>query len=206
MKLKLVQPEKSAQSSTKPPQRKKNEESRAREYLTIAEVKAMCSAATDAGRYGFRDALLIEMLFRHGFRACEVIALTWDQVHFDDGTLHVTRAKNGTPATHFLDGDEVRKLRRHKRESESTRFVFTSERGGPLTTRAVHKIVARAGELAELEFSVHPHMLRHAKGYQLAQRGVDTRAIQAYLGHRDIKSTVVYTQLDPSRFKGFGGW
>jgi site-specific recombinase XerD len=78
-----------------------------------------------------------------------------------------------------------------------------NERGGPLTTRAVHKIVARAGEVAELTFPVHPHMLRHAKGYQLAQRGIDTRAIQGYLGHRDIKSTVVYTQLDPSRFRGF---
>jgi site-specific recombinase XerD len=47
-------------------------------------------------------------------------------------------------------------------------------------------------------------MLRHAKGFQLAQKGADTRAIQGYLGHRDIKSTVIYTELDPNRFKGFG--
>ena len=82
------------------------------------------------------------------------------------------------------------------------RFVFCSERGGPLTSRAVHHIVKRAGEEAGIAFSIHPHMLRHARGFLLAQKGTDTRAIQGYLGHRDIKSTVAYTELDPSRFKG----
>ena len=83
-------------------------------------------------------------------------------------------------------------------------FVFTSERGTPISQRAVHHVIARAGECAGIAFPVHPHMLRHAKGYQLAQQGTDTRAIQGYLGHRDIKSTVVYTELDPTRYKGFG--
>ena len=73
-----------------------------------------------------------------------------------------------------------------------------------MTTAAVRKIVTRAGHVARLPFPVHPHMLRHAKGFQLAQKGADTRAIQGYLGHRDIKSTVIYTELDPNRFKGFG--
>lgn len=204
--MRLVGPEKTAQSPNLPPQRQPNITRRSREHLTVNEVRALCAAAERTGRYGFRDALLIEVMFRHGLRACEVVGLTWDQVHFDDGTLHVTRAKSGTPATHFLEGEEARRLRKHKRKEEAGRFVFSSERRGPLTTRAVHKIVARAGEVAGMAFPVHPHMLRHAKGYQLAQRGVDTRAIQAYLGHRDIKSTVIYTQLDPGRFKSFGGW
>lgn len=108
---------------------------------------------------------------------------------------------NGTPATHYLEGDELRQLRRLHRESAQARFVFSSERGGPLTTRTVHHIVNRAGEEAGLPFPVHPHMLRHAKGFNLAQRGVDTRAIQGFLGHRDIKSTVIYTELDPASFK-----
>jgi len=203
MALTLVQPEKSEQSR-KPPTRKANRETRAREYLTSDEAKRLREAAAKVGRYGFRDSLLIEVIYRHGLRVSEACALTWDQFHFEDGTMHVTRVKNGTPSTHFLEGDEMRRLRRLKRESPASRFVFSSERGSTLTTRAVHKIIARAGEVAELEFPVHPHMLRHARGYQLAGRGVDTRAIQAYLGHRDIKSTVVYTALSPERFKGFG--
>jgi len=81
--------------------------------------------------------------------------------------------------------------------------VFVSERGGPLTDSSVRKIVARAGEVAELPFPVHPHMLRHAAGYYLASKGHDTRAILAYLGHRNIMHTVKYTELAPGRFNDF---
>jgi site-specific recombinase XerD len=95
-------------------------------------------------------------------------------------------------------------LRKLQREYEGSAFVFASERQGPLSINAVHKIVVRAGELAGIEFPVHNHTLRHAKGFQLASRGVDTRAIQAYFGHKNIQHTVRYTQLDPKRFKGFG--
>lgn len=202
MPLHLVQPEKSAKSS-RPPLRRANEETRSREYLTVEEVRQLKAAARQQGRNGFRDSLLIEVMFRHGLRVSEAAALTRDQIHFDDGTLHVRRVKNGTPATHYLDGDEMRRLRRLTRDSAASRFVFCSERGGPVSERTIHHIVKRAGATAGLPFPVHPHMLRHAKGYQLAQKGTDTRAIQGYLGHRDIKSTTVYTQLDPSRFEGF---
>jgi type 1 fimbriae regulatory protein FimE len=81
--------------------------------------------------------------------------------------------------------------------------VFTTERRGPLTDSAVRKIVARAGEEAKLGFPVHPHMLRHACGFKLANEGHDTRAIQHYLGHRNIQHTVRYTEMAPDRFKMF---
>jgi site-specific recombinase XerD len=199
--LQLVQEEYSAKSP-QPPRRKSNREVRSREYLTGDEVKRLREAARQTGRNGFRDALLISMMFRHGLRVSEVVALTRDAIHFENGTIYIQRSKNGTPATHYLDGDETRQLKRLFRESAASRFVFCSERGGPLSERSAHHIVQRAGEVAELPFTVHPHMLRHAKGYQLAQRGVDTRTIQGFLGHRDIKSTVVYTELDPSRYAG----
>lgn len=81
--------------------------------------------------------------------------------------------------------------------------MFISERGGPLTTRAVHRILADTGEKAGFEFSIHPHMLRHACGFYLANKGQDTRAIQDYLGHKEIQHTVRYTQLAPGRFEKF---
>lgn len=202
-KLRLVQSEKSEQFKHKPPVRRRNGDRRTREYLTGDEVKKLRAAAATVGRYGFRDSLLLELLYRHALRVSEVVDLTWEQFHFDEGTMHVRRRKNGTPATHYLDGSEMRRLKRLQRESKPSRFVFTGKRVGTLTTRAVHKIVARAGEVAGFDFSVHPHMLRHAKGFQLANRGADTRPIQGFLGHRDIKSTVVYTALAPDRFKGF---
>ncbi len=94
-------------------------------------------------------------------------------------------------------------LRRLLRDYPNTDYVFVSERKAPLTTDAVRKIVGRAGQLANIGFSVHPHMLRHATGYKLANDGQDTRAIQHYLGHKNIQHTTRYTQLAVDRFKSF---
>ena len=74
-------------------------------------------------------------------------------------------------------------------------FVFTSERGSPFTTAGFARMVERAGVEAKLGFKAHPHMLRHACGFALANKGHDTRALQAYLGHRNIQHTVRYTEL-----------
>jgi type 1 fimbriae regulatory protein FimE len=82
-------------------------------------------------------------------------------------------------------------------------YVFVSERKAPLCADAVRKIVGRAGREAGIEFPVHPHMLRHATGYKLANDGQDTRAIQHYLGHRNIQHTTRYTELAADRFKDF---
>jgi site-specific recombinase XerD len=82
-------------------------------------------------------------------------------------------------------------------------FIFTSERGAPFTTAGFARMVERAGTAAKLGFKAHPHMLRHACGFALANKGHDTRALQAYLGHRNIQHTVRYTELAPTRFKNF---
>ena len=81
--------------------------------------------------------------------------------------------------------------------------MFTSERGSPFTTSGFAKLVERAGEAADLGLPAHPHMLRHACGFALASKGHDTRALQAYLGRRNIHHTVRYTELSPDRFKNF---
>jgi integrase len=136
--------------------------------------------------------------------SCELCDLRWDQVDFRSATLHVSRAKKGTPATHPIVGDELRALRRLQREQNpKSSFVFVSERGSPFTTAGFLRLVERAGERAKFAFPVHPHMLRHACGFALANRGHDTRSLQAYLGHRSIQHTVRYTELSPTRFKNF---
>jgi integrase len=185
------------------PLRRPNAELRTREYLTAAEIGRLTDAAK-ANRYGHRDATIILLVYRHGLRASELIDLRWDQVDFNAATLAVRRAKKGTPSTHPIRGDELRALRRLAREQDpKSPFVFTSERGAPFTTAGFARMVERAGALAGFEFKAHPHMLRHACGFALANRGHDTRSLQAYLGHKNIQHTVRYTELSPDRFKDF---
>ena len=200
--LKLVTPT-AVNRTVATPKRLPNAKLRTREYLTDAEVARLIDIAKN-NRHGHRDATMILVAYRHGLRAAELTDLRWDQIAFQSATLHVRRVKRGTPSTHPILGDELRALRRLQREQQpKSPFVFTSERGSPFTTAGFARIVERAGTEAGLGFKAHPHMLRHACGYALANKGHDTRALQAYLGHRNIQHTVRYSELAPDRFKGF---
>ena len=145
-----------------PPGRRPNAELRSREHLTEAEIERLIDAAK-SNRHGHRDAAMLLAAFRHGLRAAELVDLRWDQVDFRTATLHVRRAKKGTPSTHPILGDELRALRRLQREQEpKSPFMFTSERGAPFTTAGFARMVERARNAAKLGFKAHPHMLRHA--------------------------------------------
>jgi integrase len=199
--LKLVTP--TTVKRTVAPRRPPNGDLRRREYLTEAEVERLM-AATKGNRWGHRDATMLLVAYRHGLRAAELVDLRWDQVDFKTATLHVRRVKQGTPSVHPILGDELRALRRLRRERDPiSAYLFTSERGAPFTTAGFARMVERAGVEAKLSFKAHPHMLRHACGYALANRGHDTRALQAYLGHKNIQHTVRYTEMSPTRFKDF---
>ncbi len=184
------------------PIRRPNADLRSREYLTPAEVDSLVEAAKK-NRHGHRDSTMVLMAYRHGFRVSELVDLRWSQVDFDGHRLHVCRAKKGTPATHPLMGDEIRALRKLRREAPHSDFVFMTERGAPFSTSAFAKLVEKAGKVANLGVKAHPHMLRHACGFALANKGHDTRSLQAYLGHRNIQHTVRYTELSATRFKDF---
>lgn len=186
-----------------PPVRLTNAERRSREYLTPSEVDDLISAASRTGRHGHRDKTLILIAYRHGLRVTELVNLRWEMIDLQDGLIHINRLKNGVPSLHPIRGTELRALRKVKRDYPETDYVFVSERKGPMTTATVRKLIARAGAVADLPFSVHPHMLRHSTGYKLANDGQDTRAIQHYLGHRNIQHTVRYTELSPDRFQDF---
>jgi type 1 fimbriae regulatory protein FimB/type 1 fimbriae regulatory protein FimE len=199
--LNLVTP--STKKRTVVPKRRPNAELRTREHLTEAEVEKLMSA-TKNNRYGHRDSTMILVGYRHGLRASELTGLRWDQVDFANANMHVRRVKQGSPSTHPIRGDELRALRRLQREQDpKSPFVFTSERGSPFTTAGFARMLERAGVEAKLGFKAHPHMLRHACGFALANKGHDTRALQAYLGHKNIQHTVRYTELVPTRFKDF---
>ena len=169
---------------------------RTREHLLEREVQALMQAAT-GNRYGLRDSTIILLMWRHGLRVSEACALQWSAIDFGGSTLYVHRAKGGDHGTHPLLPDEMAALKALPHDSK---WLFTSERGGPFDRAGIARMIERAGVAAGLPFQVHPHMLRHACGYALVNRGVDTRTLQAFLGHRRITSTTRYAALAPGRF------
>jgi type 1 fimbriae regulatory protein FimE len=147
------------------------------------------------------DAAATLLAYRHGLRAAELTSLRWFPVDLRSGRMHVNRAKGGAESVHPLGGPELRALRRLL--PSRSPYVFVTEQGSPVTTAWFLRTVARSGEAAGVPFSVHPHMLRHACGYKLANDGHDTRSLAHYLGHRNLQSTARYTALAPERFAKF---
>src|SRR5215208_5190612 len=190
------------QNGTVPPRPIPQAQRRPREYLPPKEVERLIATARQ-NRYGHRDSTMILIAYRHGLRVAELCALRWDQVDFEHGLLHVRRIKNGRPSVHPLGGGELRALRKLQREATPSRHVFTTERRAPMSPAGFRKMLARTGEAGGFPFLVHPHMLRHACGYKLANDGHDTRALQHYLGHKNIQHSVRYTELAADRFKSF---
>jgi site-specific recombinase XerD len=179
-----------------------NSQLRPREHLTPIEVERLIGSAKQRGkRFGLRDATMILVAFRHGLRVSELCALTWDQIDFSQGLMHVRRMKRGFASVQQIGGEELRAVRALKREDDAGRFVFMMMRGAPMTPAGFRKFLARLGVEAKFPFPLQPHMLRHATGYKLANDGRDTRALQHYLGHKNITHTVRYTELSPDRFK-----
>jgi integrase len=175
-----------------------------RKYLSPDEARRVIDTAGKVGRQGERDKLLLTLIFRHGLRVSEAVGLQWTDFDLDAPKarpFYVRRVKGSKDATHTLEPDTVRALKRLKADVDGP-YVFRSERGGPMSVDTVQLIVKRAGEEAGLGFRVHPHMLRHACGFYLAETGTDTRLIQDYLGHRDIKNTVIYTETSQRRLAG----
>jgi type 1 fimbriae regulatory protein FimE len=118
------------QARPRPPRKKKLDPA-VREYLRPDEVEAMVQAARKSGRHQVRDAAIILLMFRHGLRTAELVALRWHQVDLTAGYLDVHRAKRGHHATHPLRGPQLRLLRALQRTYPDSPYVFLSERKAP---------------------------------------------------------------------------
>ncbi len=175
-----------------------------RKHLTPSEVDKLLSA-TMGSRNAARDRCLLFLMFRHGLRVSEACALELSQVDIESRVLHVARLKKGLSTTHPLRPNEIKLIRawlaiRAKLKPPTDAF-FVSERRGPLHRKTVWQAIRDYGRTAGLALPAHPHQLRHACGFALADQGADTRLIQDYLGHRDIRHTVIYTATNPARFE-----
>jgi site-specific recombinase XerD len=178
---------------------------RPKNFLTEAEMGNVLKAARK-GRHSVRNFAMFLLTFRHGLRVSELINMRMADIDLDTGRLFVRRLKGSLSTTQPLEGDEIRALRAWLRERVKVRccnspLVFLSERG-PMTRQAFNYICAEISKRAALNVKVHPHLLRHSCGFALANKGSDTRLIQDYLGHRNIRHTQTYTRTAAVRFEG----
>lgn len=175
-----------------------------RKHLTGREVEQLIGA-TKGSRNEARDRCLVLLMFRHGLRVSEACELKLDQVDIDSRVLHVKRLKGGLSTTHPLRGDELRAisawLKERSRLRPAGKTFFVSEQRKLLHRSTVNLLLKKYSAAGGLPVLAHPHMLRHACGYALADQGADTRLIQDYLGHRNIQHTVRYTASNPARFE-----
>jgi type 1 fimbriae regulatory protein FimB len=178
---------------------------RPKNFLTEAEIADFLKAVRK-GRHGIRNYAMLLLAFRHGLRVSELINIRMPDVDLDTGRLFVRRVKGSLSTSQTIEGDEIRALRAWLRQRINapccnSPLVFLSERG-PMTRQAFNYICAGIGKGAGLSIKIHPHMLRHSCGFALANKGCDTRLIQDYLGHRNIRHTQLYTRTAAVRFEG----
>ena len=185
----------SAKESVMRPVRKANAEYRVREHLTETEIEKLLGAIR-RNRHGHRDWLIGLMIYRHGLRVSEACDMRWDDIDLAARTITIRRLKGSRDSTHYLERDEFVGLRRLARKG-----AYVNERGDPFKREGIARMIQRSGEAAGLPFPVHVHMLRHACGYALANKGMDTRRLQHYIGHASITNTVKYSAMSPEPFR-----
>ncbi|MEH0888290.1 tyrosine-type DNA invertase [Enterobacter sp. UNJFSC 003] len=176
-----------------------------RKYLTVHEVERLISAVATT-KNSERNKCMLLMCFIHGLRVSELSQLKLRDVEISNKIIYISRLKNGFSVQHPLQHRELVALKAwmQKRSGylgSESEYLFLSRHGKKISRQQLYRIFREAGQAANINIDVHPHMFRHACGYALADKGCDTRLIQDYLGHRNIQNTVIYTASNAARFK-----
>lgn len=177
-----------------------------RKYITQNEWHSFFNAI-EGSPSEVRDKPMFLMAYHHGLRVSELTGIQISDIDIEGKTIYINRLKNGLSTIHPLQENLVLLLkkwliqRNHiNLQNTANGWLFTSIRGYRLSRQWVYKLSQKYSKLAGLTINFHPHMLRHACGYALADQGLDTRLIQDYLGHRNIHHTVRYTASNSARF------
>ncbi|WP_440799869.1 tyrosine-type DNA invertase [Serratia marcescens] len=178
---------------------------RKRKYLTGEEVKCLLRTVSDDLDHQ-RNYCMVSMAFLHGLRVSELTSLKLTDYDPLSQNIHIKRLKGGLSTSHPLLPEENKALQAWLEEREQLPghhlpWIFLSRQGNRISRQRFYQLIRKYGEKAGLNLQISPHMLRHACGFNLAERGNDTRLIQDYLGHRNIRHTVLYTAANAARFK-----
>jgi integrase/recombinase XerD len=175
--------------------------------LSEEQVEALLAAPSPATPLGLRDRAMLETLYATGLRVSELVALTLVQANLQAGVIKVI-GKGDKERLVPLGEEAISWLQQYLRDARpvllkdrTTDAMFTTARAAPMTRQAFWQIVRRYARLAEISTPISPHTLRHAFATHLLNHGADLRVVQMLLGHADLSTTQIYTQVARERLK-----
>ncbi len=165
------------------------------EILTIEEIRKMIESTSN-----IKHKLIIKLLYGCGLRVSEIVNLKKHDLNFEEGLIHLNLAK-GRKDRFVKIPESLKKELRNYSALNISEILFLSSRGGKLTENTIQKIVQNSAKKAGIKKRVYPHLLRHSFATHLLESGIDLRIIQKLLGHSDIKTTQIYTQISQASIK-----
>lgn len=174
--------------------------------LTVAEVEALLATPNMDNPRGLRDRAILELFYSSGLRVSELCSLKLQDIDLESGSLRVESGKGGKtrivpvgrPATTAIR-DYLAAARPHLVKPHTGSDLFLSNRGLAISRKTIWVMIKQVAARAGIDKPVKPHLLRHSFATHLLDGGADLRAIQEMLGHADIATTQIYTQVDRSR-------
>ena len=163
--------------------------------LTKEEIKSMINSTNN-----IKHNLILKMLYGCGLRVGEIVNLKQEEINFSEKLIHIKLAKGKRdrfvkiPESLMIELESYCKL-------NNSNILFPSNRGGKLTKKTIGKVVENAVKRSGIKKRVYPHLLRHSFATHLLENGTDLRIIQKLLGHSDIKTTQIYTQISQASIK-----
>jgi integrase/recombinase XerD len=174
--------------------------------LAEADVEALLEAPDTRGLLGLRDRAMLELLYASGLRVSEIVQLPRERVDLETGILRVT-GKGGRERLVPFGRSAAGWLRRYlatarpRLDRVGSPHLFLSARGRAMTRQRFWQLVEKYGRSAGIRSRLTPHGLRHSFATHLLEHGADLRALQMMLGHADIATTQIYTQVSRSRLR-----
>lgn len=177
--------------------------------ISESQVEILLQAPDADTPIGLRDRAMLEILYATGLRVSELVALTEAQVNIVSGVIRVI-GKGGKERVVPLGEEAVHWLRRYLAQARRLCLsrpdligdaLFPTARGKAMTRQAFWHLIKRYARMADIHSGLSPHTLRHAFATHLLNHGADLRVVQMLLGHADLSTTQIYTQVASQRLK-----
>ena len=165
------------------------------DILTLEEIRRLIDSSKNV-----KHRLIIRLLYGTGIRVSEIVNLRKNNLFIDESMIKIVLGKGKKDRFVKLPDSIKEELGNYSRLGNS-KYLFESNRGGKLTTATIQAIIKNASKKAGIKKRVYPHLLRHSFATHLLEAGTDLRVIQKLLGHSDIKTTQIYTQISSASIK-----